>query len=643
MESYEESSRRLDSKIMLRSKLTINHNNNNNKMYSMKIISKTTVSLLLVILLSNNFLSNAQFLPHSNLGRLVQSIAGSPLVFGLPQQSHNGLSSGTMSGYDLDGSLPTRSAPSNLNNGPNFGPSDLDYAPHASSSFNPIPVSQSNAIYGTDPVNVDHQYKGPARPFNLQHQLQSAPSQQRGVPQPRPYGHSNQASTRDKDNRYSAANYNNNSNNDDDDDNDVNNNHKQNNPNDDDEPRQLAPSATRQQQQQQQQEGYQMGAYLGPSMDDKELNGVFNSNNDERDDVDSGPGSGYDEGASEMRGSNSGGLQKQQSANQPMQNYGMFNNNNDNSDYSPFNQQINGLKSANRANSENYSNNNNNNQFNGNDEESADEDEPSSNNYNNNSDDYPRRSVPMSSAKMMHRHPQAATSNMVKGNRKLTAATTTATKTKTKPKSYSANQYANSMFDDANSARTTSDDSADDQERKVVLPRFNNQNGPMIAAANGYAPFGYGASGPVDLGSMLAGLTGQPNNQGYQVYQGDGSANYPGQEYYNQQGNNNQNQNRQQRQQLARQASSRSHSNNNNNGNNLNNYNAGYFNPMNPNNYNNQLQLQQQQQFNADGYPHSRQTNSNSNNNNNNNNNSNRDQRENRDTNEDSDNEPDDD
>ena len=54
----------------------------------------------------------------------------------------------------------------------------------------------------------------------------------------------------------------------------------------------------------------------------------------------------------------------------------------------------------------------------------------------------------------------------------------------------------------------------------------------MLAAANGYAPFGYANGGPIDLSSLMAGGPGA-----YEVYNGDGS--YPGQDYYQQQGNNN--------------------------------------------------------------------------------------------------------
>lgn len=469
--------------------------------------------------------------------------------------------------------------------------------------YSPSPSYTPAAIYGTDPVqdhvSVSHQrqrpqqYKSPEA-FNSQHQLQVAPSQQRGIPQ--------RYHSRAKNNRYQAENENENTANRD----------------DDEEPRQHSPSNTRQSQ-----EGYQMGAYLGPSMDDKELNGVFNSNNDDRDDVDSGPGSGYDEGASELNG-----LQKQQSAQQPMQNYGASNTD-DNSDLSPFSS---GQKSRNNYNNQDHSSN----LFNGNDEESADEDDvPDRSSPSGSNDDYPRRAVQQWPELMANRDARgrrpAASSAGVKGARKMTAATST-TKTNTKAANnanYYANQYNNnndhsSMLHDGSAtsmASTGNSDDSDDQERKIA-PRFNS-NGQLMAAANGYAPFGYGASGPVDLGSMLAGLTGAPNNQGYQVYQGDGS-NYPGQAYYNQQGNNQNNG----RQQLARQASSRNNYNNNN----VNN--AGYLPQL--NGYGPQQQNDQQQQFNADTFAYPRS-------NPNNGYNNNRDQRENRDTNEDNDNEGDED
>ena len=64
----------------------------------------------------------------------------------------------------------------------------------------------------------------------------------------------------------------------------------------------------------------------------------------------------------------------------------------------------------------------------------------------------------------------------------------------------------------------------------------------MQVAANGYAPYGYpaGAGGPIDLSSLMAAAGGPGGPGGYEVYNGDGS--YPGQGYYQQQGNGRRNQ-----------------------------------------------------------------------------------------------------
>lgn len=89
--------------------------------------------------------------------------------------------------------------------------------------------------------------------YNQQQALQQAPSQQRGIPQ-HYYGHNN--------NQY-------------DEDRDQGNAQPSNNKGNTQE--------------------YQMGAYLGPTIDDKEINGAFNSNDDKDDD--DGP-SNYDAGSS---------------------------------------------------------------------------------------------------------------------------------------------------------------------------------------------------------------------------------------------------------------------------------------------------------------------------------------------------------
>lgn len=187
---------------------------------------------------------------------------------------------------------------------------------------------------------------------------------------------------------------------------------------------------------------YQMGAYLGPSMDDKEINGAFNSN-DERDDDDgpagydgpsSAPAMGRGRAAASNTYHNSGG-----DGYGPAPGYGR--------------QQGAGSNYAGSA---------------GYDEDGADEDD-----------------APVPRAR--HQGGRSSANAAGYGRSGLSQA---------------ASQY---------------------QQR--------GSSGQPIAAANGYAPYGYG-TGPIDLNGLMAGVNGDPS-AGYQVYQGDGS--YPGANYYQQQ------------------------------------------------------------------------------------------------------------
>lgn len=182
--------------------------------------------------------------PQSHLGRLVQSIT-SPLVFS------------AAAGYGADSS--------SLDSGPPFDSGD-SLAP-ASSGYTSQPQHQSENSHYQNYRAQQQQPQGASR--YQQQALQQAPSQQRGFPQ-----HYSNADIDADDEGYRPAE---------------------------------APNGGRHfhahhQQQQQQPRGaeqsasgahkeYQMGAYLGPTIDDKEIQGAFNSNNDDRDE-DDGP-AGY--------------------------------------------------------------------------------------------------------------------------------------------------------------------------------------------------------------------------------------------------------------------------------------------------------------------------------------------------------------
>jgi len=196
---------------------------------------------------------------------------------------------------------------------------------------------------------------------------------------------------------------------------------------------------------------YQMGAYLGPTMDDKEINGVFNSN-DDRDD-DDGPASydgssmGRNKAASNAYGSEGGGAGE---------------------GYGPSPAEGAGGEYERRPGSgagPDY-------QGAGYDEDGADEDEGPA--------------------------PRGRRGGQRGHGSGLSRA---------------ASQYRQRGYGGAASAGQAG-------------------HSQMMAAANGYAPYGY--SGPADLSGLMSAGIGADPSAGYQAYNGDGS--YPGAGYYQQQG-----------------------------------------------------------------------------------------------------------
>lgn len=187
-----------------------------------------TCLAVVLVAITGGHLVRCQFLqPQSHLGRLVQSIT-SPLV----------LASSLSDGAD---SPASESSSYDSESGPVGGPID-ESGPYQSASG---AAQQRPHYYQQDGGrHYQHYQRQPARQTRVQQQtsLQQAPSQQRGVPQqyygPGSYSH-------------------------DDEDSGAPTNRKQH-----------ASSGAEQ---------YQMGAYLGPTIDDKEIQGAFNSN-DERDD-----------------------------------------------------------------------------------------------------------------------------------------------------------------------------------------------------------------------------------------------------------------------------------------------------------------------------------------------------------------------
>lgn len=305
-----------------------------------------------------------------------------------------------------------------LSSGANYGTdSDSDsYNNESPSSYYPQGGNQespNSADSAGQPSQHQHQKLQEQQEYRQPQQyLQQAPSQQRGVPQ-HYYSSDNQGADRDQGS---------------------------------------APSNSRQTGQE-----YQMGAYLGPTMDDKEINGAFNGNNDDRDD-DDGPAS-YDaanKGVNRNKAASNGAAYRNNPA---VDDYG----------YGPSSgyAQTQGNMAA-----PSYGHNQGPNY----DDDAADEDD-----------------APVHSARGGARRGS--------GQRSYGGGL-----------SQAASQYQ--------------------QQAGAYNPE--RSRGPMMAAANGYAPYGY-SNGPIDLSGLMAGMSGGGDpNAGYQVYNGDGS--YPGANYYQQQG-----------------------------------------------------------------------------------------------------------
>lgn len=379
-----------------------------NIIISKRLISTASVVLIAALALNCNQLVWCQFLqPQSHLGRLVQSIT-SPLV-GYPSSDQSGDS------YDSD---------SPLSGSPGAGQLSADNTNSLASDQQQNLHNHYQSYERQQPQRAQHH-----RHQQLHHQqqqaMQQAPSQQRGVPQHYYGGGADSASNQDED----AG----------------------------------APSNPRQQQAQE----YQMGAYLGPTIDDKEINGAFNSNNDDDDSYDEGGrqraatgSSGYasDAGASPSLGPFYG---PSESSGAMGAGYGSPGSSarQQESSYRPGGRDENSAAAYGPLSDD--------------DESGADEDEP------------PRGARPARGGQR-GRH------------------------------SSGLNQAASHLYN---------------QQRQQRRPDRPRQSQPMMAAANGYAPYGY--SGPIDLNGIMAAAQGDPN-AGYQVYQGDGS--YPGQSGYYQGG-----------------------------------------------------------------------------------------------------------
>lgn len=372
--------------------------------------------VLLVALTSSCLIiaiSKAQFMPQSHLGRFVQSIAGSSPLVHLRAQSGT---SNFGSPFDSD---PSSS----------FKHLDEAHANHFEADQGPTQVSGAE-----NPSYHDQRSRGLA--------LQQEQSQHRGIPQTY---HSASSS-----NRYKGRHHN------EEDDTDHHQDHGK------------ASSSSRPSQE------YQMGAYLGPSMDDKELNGVFN-NNDDRDDIDAGS---YDDGSNDMR---TGYRKHAASSNHYPR---------DESDVArpgeayPYGEaRQTGSRGSNAAPSyRGYGNS-------GYDEDSADEDDGPTMRANDGSN--------------------GASSRRGRGGE------------------YARGYPIGSLNQAASQSRQQRQKGIRNSQKTHGNQDDQNQQ-LMVAAANGYSPYGY-ASGPVDLTSILSGM-----NPNYQTYQAD---TYPGQNYYNQQGN----------------------------------------------------------------------------------------------------------
>lgn len=438
-------------------------------------ISKMNSILIIFVVASAGWLAplqtRGQFLPDSHLGRLVKSIAGSPLLLNAHATAasqygptFDSESPSSHNSNDDESDQATYYEQGQQYHQQHQHPSQLPHLAHIDHISQPKQPAAAAAAEAEAQQHKQHQKHSQfqSNPFKNEQQmssyddmrnrvqpLQQEPSQQRGIPQ---RFHSAASSS----GRYNSAD----------------------NDNDDRYENRRAPSSSRPSHE------YQMGAYLGPQMDDKELNGVFNSN-DERDDADVG---GYDDANGDMRGyrkyaasSNSYPREETDSSNPATDGYSYNNNNNNYGGRSSGHS--NALPAAYRAygaGNPSY------------DDESADEDEGSSVGPSDGANYGP-------SAGSMRRGRNGGSSSSLRG---------------------SLNPAASQSLQHRHKQQSRNSDKS-----------YNNQQAnqaQMMTAANGYAPYGY-ASGPVDLTSILNGM-----NPNYQMYQAEA---YPGQAYYNKQGN----------------------------------------------------------------------------------------------------------
>lgn len=387
---------------------------------------RTILSLYLLVATSGHLVSG-QFLPQSHLGRLVQSIA-SPLMIAPGAYRETA---------EAEAPYPD---PSSYY--PQTG------IPHQTAGGHPSQMSHG-LVGQIQPEASGHEQHQSGRRLQM---LQQAPSQHRRIPQ-HYYGQPMSDGSSGGDGS----------------DNNNNHDHHHHHSQADQDDRDQGTAPSNNNNNKHGNSDYQMGAYLGPTIDDKEINGAFNSNNDDRDE---------DDGPSSYEGPTGRGQHKAASNaynNNDLSGYGSGSPNSDESASSYGQQPSSAVDSGNfrmpQADSvSNY------------DEDGADEDEPSS-------VQGPRSSSSSSSA-------GGSSGRGRQSNRGLSQA---------------ASQYQQQGSNGA----------------------AHRAAGPMLAAANGYAPFGY-AAGPVDLTGLMAGLNGAGDpNAGYQVYNGDGS--YPGANYYQQQ------------------------------------------------------------------------------------------------------------
>lgn len=413
-------------------------------------------------------LANGQFLPQSHLGRLVQSIT-SPLVISTSSYRAEQESAEPASGYHPDSSAASY-YPSHQHHG-----TPMDEAAHLAHQHQLQPQPQME------------------RPDGLR--MQQSPSQQRGVPQQyyhrqsqhQPQRHHNlqqqqmmdyhqqqqqqqqQQMDSNLNSNLDGGFINNQEDNDERDQGAAPSNHRQRNNNQNGAQNQNGPS------------DYQMGAYLGPVIDDKEINTAFNSNNDDDEPAsyDGHSNSGLrNKAASSAYGTNHedpssasypmGGGQASADEGDSQQGYG-------NQHQSP--RPMSGGEQSRGYHGAGY------------DEDSVDEDES------------PAAQRPRGS-----------------GNRPLRGVLSGA-----------ASHYRQQGGYGSGSGGSSAVDNGDQGEQQALAGGYKHQSAAnMMAAANGYAPFGY-ANGPVDLTGLMNGGGGDS----FALY-GAGAGAYPGANPYGQ-------------------------------------------------------------------------------------------------------------